>query len=300
MKKKALKFVKKYYIAYLMVLPLFVGMCIFSIYPPIRGILISFFDVYTVTDSLDKFVGFLNYKDLIQDRIFLDSIKTMFTLQIPRFIVNCTIPFIYGELLYLVKNKKLKALYRILILLPIVCPGVVYTLIWQNIYSYDGGLLNEILKGVGLIKENIDFLDRNHIIGALIFMGFPWLPGTAGLIVLSGLINIPNDVIEASKLDGCSTFKRIFKVDLAYLIGQIKYVFVFGVINIFQDYSNQLLFADKVGTAIYVPAYYMYRLVNLNQGTGKAAAIGVLLFMVIMIITIATYRFLNRRDDDNV
>ena len=87
---------------------------------------------------------------------------------------------------------------------------------------------------------------------------------------------------------------------MPYLIGQIKYVVVFGIINIFQDYSNQLLFADKVGAVIYVPAYYMYRLVNTNQDIGKAAAIGVVLFVIIMLITAATYKLLNAKDEENV
>lgn len=286
--------------AHLMVLPLFAGICIFSVYPPVQGMIISFFDVYKVTDGLHEFVGLKNFKDLFQDTIFLHSIKTMFTLQLPRFIVNSTVPFIYAELIFLVTDKKLQASYRILLLLPIVCPGIVSSLIWTNIYAYDGGILNEILNGLGVVRENIDFLGRDHIIPSLIFMGFPWLPGTTALIVLSGLINIPSEVLEATRLDGCGTFRRIFVIDLSYLIGQIKYVVVFGVMGIFQDYSNQLLFAQKVGTAIHVPAYYMYQLVNTNQSIGKASAIGVVLFLVIMVITAATYKFLNKKDEENV
>ena len=130
-------------------------------------------------------------------------------------------------------------------------------------------------------------------------MGFPWLPGVSAIIVYSGLANIPSDVIEASRVDGCKTFRRIWIIDLPYLIGQIKYIVVFGIINIFQDYSNQLLFASRVGTKIHVPAYYMYQLVNTNQSIGKASAIGVILFIIIMLITIITYKFLNSKEDSN-
>ncbi len=294
-----IKYVKRHFMAYLMVLPLVIGLAMFSIYPPIRGILMSFFDLQKITDPLKGTPNLNNYKELFKDPIFLQSIKTMFTLQTPRFVVNCTIPFIYGELIYLVKNKRLKSLYRLLILLPIVCPSIVYSLIWSNIYGYEGGLLNELLQKLHISSKNIDFLDRDHIIGALIFMGFPWLPGVSAIIVYSGLANIPSDVIEASRVDGCKTFRRIWIIDLPYLIGQIKYIVVFGIINIFQDYSNQLLFASRVGTKIHVPAYYMYQLVNTNQSIGKASAIGVILFIIIMLITIITYKFLNSKEDCN-
>lgn len=298
--QKTLQYLKRHWIAYLMVLPFALGVCVFAVYPPLQGIIISFFDVYKVTDSLNSFVWFDNFKALFQDTIFLHSFETMFTLQLPRLIVNLSIPFIYAELIFHVTDKKMQGAYRFLLLLPTVCPGIVSSLIWQNIYAYEGGILNEILKGVGFIKQNINFLGQEHIKGALVFMGFPWLPGTGGLIVLAGLINIPSEVLEATKLDGCGRLRRIFVIDFSYLIGQIKYVVVFGIIGIFQDYSNQLLFAEKVGTAIHVPAYYMYELVNTNQTIGKAAAIGVVLFLIIMLITAATYKFLNGKDEENV
>ncbi len=295
-----LRYLKRHWIAYLMVLPFTLGICVFAIYPPIQGMIISFFDVYKVTDSLTDFIWFDNFKELFQDTIFLHSIKQMFTLQLPRLVVNTFVPFFYAEIIFHVTSKKGQSVYRFLLLLPTVCPGIVSSLIWQNIYAYEGGILNEILKGIGIVKENINFLGRENIIGSLIFMGFPWLPGTGGLIVLAGLINIPTEVLEAADLDGCGTMRRIFVIDLSYLVGQIKYVVVFGIIGIFQDYSNQLLFAEKVGTAIHVPAYYMYQLVNTNQSIGKAASIGVVLFVIIMLITAATYKLLNAKDEENV
>lgn len=283
-----------------MVLPFTVGILIFAIYPPIYSIILSFFDVYKISDGLTDFIGINNFINLFQDTTFRDSFVSMFALQLPRLAVNVFVPFFYAELIFHVTDKKMQFSYRFLLLLPTVCPGIVSSLIWQNIYAYDGGLLNEILTSVGIISEKINFMGHEHIIGSLIFMNFPWLAGTSGLIVLAGLINIPKEVLEAADLDGCGVMRRIFVIDLSYLIGQIKYVLVFGIINIFQDYSNQLLFAERVGTKIHVPAYYMYTLVNTNQSIGKAAAIGVFLFCVIMFITAATYRLLNSKDEENV
>lgn len=296
---------RKSLLAYAMVAPLVFGVALFSIYPPIRGILLSFFDVQKTTDPLTNFVGLKYYGDLFgigaeADQIFIRSIKTMFILQVPRFIVNVTVPFIYAELMYCVTNQKLQGVYRILVLLPIVCPGIVSQLIWMNIFATDGGLLNEALLSLGIISENVAWLSESNIIGSLIFMGFPWLPGTSALIVLSGLLTIPGEVLEATRLDGCGTLRRIFVIDLSYLIGQIKYVVVFGIINIFQDYGNQLLFAEQVGHAIDVPAYYMYYMVQNSMNLGKASAIGVFLFIIIMLITLVTYRFLNGKDEENI
>ncbi len=297
---KILTYLKRHWIAYLMVLPFALGVLVFAVYPPLYSIVLSFFDVYKINDSLTTFIGFGNFVELFHDTTFLNSFQAMLTLQLPRLVVNVFVPFFYAELIFHVASKKMQSAYRFLLLLPIVCPSIVTSLIWQNIYAYDDGVLNEILKGLGIIHENVNFLGRDHIIPSLIFMNFPWLAGTSGLIVLSGLINIPTEVLEAADLDGCGVLRRIFVVDMSYLIGQIKYVLVFGIINILQDYGNQLLFAERVGTKIHVPAFYMYQLVNTNQSIGKAAAIGVFLFAVIMVITAATYRLLNAKDEENV
>jgi len=281
-----------------MVLPFTLGVLIFAVYPPVYSIVLSFFNVYKISDGLTEFAGIQNFVNLFKDTTFRQSFVSMFALQLPRLAVNVFVPFFYAEIIFHVADRKKQTVYRFLLLLPTVCPSIVGSLIWQNIYAYDDGLLNEILKGLGLISENINFLGHDNIIGSLIFMNFPWLAGTSGLIVLAGLINIPTEVLEAADLDGCGVMRRIFVIDLSYLIGQIKYVLVFGIINIFQDYSNQLLFAERVGTKIHVPAYYMYTLVNTNQSIGKAAAIGVFLFAVIMCITAATYRLLNSKDEE--
>ncbi|MDY6367039.1 MAG: sugar ABC transporter permease [Clostridia bacterium] len=304
-KKFSARKFRKSLLAYAMIAPLVFGVALFSVYPPLRGILLSFFDVQKATDPLNNFVGLQYYGELFgigaaADQIFIRSIKTMFILQIPRFIVNVTVPFIYAELMFCVTNRKLQSVYRILVLLPIVCPGIVSQLIWMNIFATEGGLLNEALLSLGIISENVAWLSEDYIIGSLIFMGFPWLPGTSALIVLSGLLAIPGEVLEATTLDGCGTMRRVFVIDISYLIGQIKYVVVFGIINIFQDYGNQLLFAEKVGHAIDVPAYYMYYMVQNSMNLGKASAIGVFLFIVIMLITLVTYRFLNGKDEENI
>lgn len=295
---KMLQYLRKHWVAYLMVMPFTLGILIFAVYPPFYSIILSFFNVYKISDGLTEFVGINNFVNLFQDTTFLHSFVSMFALQLPRLAVNVFVPFFYAEIIFHVSDRKKQFAYRFLLLLPTVCPGIVSSLIWQNIYAYDDGILNEILKGLGIVSENINFLGYDNIIGSLIFMNFPWLAGTAGLIVLAGLINIPAEVLEAAELDGCGVMRRIFVIDLSYLIGQIKYVLVFGIINIFQDYSHQLLFAERVGTRIHVPAYYMYTLVNTNQSIGKAAAIGVFLFAIIMFITAATYRLLNSKDEE--
>jgi len=269
---------------YLFVLPLIIVMAIFCIYPPISGLYHSFFEW---NSRGENFVGFQQFIKLFKDELFLHSIPVMFKLMIPRLFIGIVAPFIMAELIFAVTKNKVQSLYRILILLPIVAPGVVSTLIWKSIYSSDG-LMTSLVQFLHIVPQGqtIDWFDESHIIFSIIFMGFPWIGGTSVLIYMSGLMNISSEVIEASKLDGCGVWRRIFVIDIPLLFGQIRYFLVFGIIGNLQDYSAQIVLTD--GDPL-VPGFYMYKNAFSFGDYGYACTIGTVLFGVILVITSAVY-----------
>ena len=280
--------------AYLFLLPLFTGLIIFGYYPPLSGIINSFFDWRVVAGK--TFIGLDNYKNLFSDKVFLQSIPTMFKLMLPGLVIGITVPFITAEMIFAVKSGRLKYIYRVLILLPMVAPGIVSTLIWKYIYDPSYGLVTTLLRFVGILGETevISWLyDVRTVIPAIIFMGFPWIGGTSVLIYMSGLMNISTEVIESSLLDGAGTLRRIFAIDIPLLLGQFKYFIVFGIIGGLQNYGVQVVLTQGgPGFHTYVPGYMMYVQAFSNGRMGYACAIGVVLFAVILAITVATYRFL--------
>ncbi len=274
--------------AYMLLAPLIIGLLVFCYYPPFSGLYHSFFD-WNVTGNA-QFVGFANFKELFSDPVFLNSIPTLLLLGIPALVISVVVPFIMAELIFAVRNSKLKYLYRVLVLLPMVAPGLIYTLLWEKIYDPQLGLLTGLLRGLGIIGPDqiVNWLgDPDLVIPSLIFKGFPWIGGTAVLIYMAGLMEISSDVVEATVLDGCSTFKRILYIDLPQLRGQIKYFLVFGLIGVIQDYNNQLLITEGgPGYTTYVPGYYMYVKAFTAGRMGYASAVGFVMFIVIFILTI--------------
>ena len=109
-------------IAYLFIAPLIIGLLIFSYYPPVYGLALSFFEKHSVGETV--FVGFANYANLFKDDVFLRSIPTMFYIMIPRLLIGIVVPLVMAELIFSVKSEKLQGLYRVLVLVPIVAPGV--------------------------------------------------------------------------------------------------------------------------------------------------------------------------------
>lgn len=280
--------------AYLFLTPLFLGLIVFCYYPPISGLYHAFFD----WDSIGKatFIGFQNFIDIFHNKPFLDSIPTMIIIIIPRLIISITVPLIMAEIIFAVKSIKLKYWYRVLILLPMVTPGVVGLLIWKYIYDPDLGLMTALARLLGFIgaKSVIDWIgDPSTVIPSIIFMGFPWIGGTAVLIYMSGLMNISGEVIESSLLDGCSTLKRIFKIDLPLLMGQIRFFLIFGLIGLMQDFGVQIVLTQGgPGYKTTVPAYAMYRAAFEAGRMGYASAIGVILFIATFILSMITHKYM--------
>lgn len=281
--------------AYLFLLPLFAGLILFSYYPPVLGVYRSFFDWDGVREGV--FTGLDNYRKLFQDEVFLNSVPTMFKIMIPKLLIGIIVPLIMAEMIFSVRNKKYQSMYRVLILLPIVAPGIVGTLIWKNIFDPNGGLLTAILKALGILGEEqiVDWLGSvKTVIPSIIFMGFPWIGGTSVLIYMSGLMGISQEVIEASRLDGCSTLKRICFIDLPNIVGQIRYFWSSASSAACRDYSVQIVLTQgRPGYATYVPGYYMYLQAFTAGNMGYACAIGTVIFVVIALITALTFKLMN-------
>ncbi len=295
--KNFFKYVFAHRAAYLMVAPLIIGVLAFCYYPPVYGIVLSFMD-----KSGKKFVGFQNYALLFSDKEFWSYFGIMAKIQIPRLVAGVFVPLVYAELVFHLRSTKAQGIYRILILLPAVAPGVVTNLVWKQIFSIDG-LMNALLKGFGIVQPGaeIAFLeDARYVIFAILFMGFPWIGGSQVLIYLSGLLNIPKEILEAADLDGATTSQKIFKIHLSHLSGQIRYFLIFGFISGMQDYGTQVVLTEGgPAGATTVPGYYMFVLME-RQEYGQASAVGGILFVMIGLVTIVLFncvKFGDSKDD---
>lgn len=285
-------------VAYLLLSPLLIGLLITAYYPPISGMYHAFFD-WSVTGTA-RFVGLQNFQKLFSDKVFLQSIPTLFYIGVPRLLISIIVPLAMAEMIFAVTSKKAQYRYRVLILLPMVAPGMVSTLIWKKIYDPMSGLLTSVLRSLGVVGHNqvINWLGSSSlVIPSLVFMGFPWIGGTAVLIYMAGLMNISQEVIEASVLDGCSTFKRIVTVDIPLIMGQVRYFLVFGLIGVIQDYNSQLILTQGgPGYTTYVPGYYMYVKAFGSNQMGYASAVGFVMFLFIFALTLMILRSSSKKE----
>lgn len=279
--------------AYLFILPMFLLLFTFSYFPAFSGLYHSFFDWDAVGTA--KFIGFDNFKEAFTDEVFLDSFGTMFKLLIPRLLITVVVPLIVAELIYGIKSQKAKYFYRVAFLLPMVAPGVVGAMIWKNIYDPNNGLLIQVCRLLGIVEKTaaIDWLGNpDLVIFAVIFQGFPWVGGASVLIYLAGLNSISTEIIESAVLDGANRWTRFWHLDMPLLLGQVRYFLIFGLIAGLQDYSTQMLLTDGgPGFSTMVPGYYMFTQAFKSGRMGYASAIGMILFVIIMLVTLVLNKY---------
>jgi ABC-type sugar transport system permease subunit len=188
-----------------------------------------------------------------------------------------------------------RSLFKYFLVLPMVIPYVVVVDVWAYLLNPSEGLVDGLL---GLFKVSpIQWLGDPHtaLIGILL-VGFPWMSGLPYLIFLGGLQNIPMDVNDACLLDGTSSIRKLLSVDVPILIPQIRLVVILGLIGSVQNFVSILLMTNGgPGNATMVPALQMYQSAFLNDQYGYGMAIGVLLFLVLLLSTTAVFRLLKDR-----
>lgn len=289
--KNRQKYKRKDLEGFLWILPGFILLLIFSYYPPISAF---FYSLTNWNGTRAGFIFFDNYKELFQDTIFLKSILTAVFLTVTGIVLGNIATIILAELLFNLRSKKSSGVYRFLFVLPCLVPGIVTMLLWNKIVFAvnETGLANAILLKLGLIETPLTwYAGESTVLLSLILTNFPWVAGTSFLIYLAGLQNIPEEVLEAAKLDGITKLKRIFYIDFAFLRGQIKYFAILGFIGGLQNYNMQLLFTK--GGPYYksmVPGYYIYWQAFNNSRFGYACACGVVMAILIFAITLAVNR----------
>lgn len=277
---------------YGLLVPSFALLFLFTYYPAILAMAESFFD--WEPGLKNTFVGLYNYRRVLGDRVFWQSWRVVLIMAVWKFSIPFAIPILVAEAIFNLKSDTAKNLFRVAILVPILVPGIVNLMLWKWLYSAPDGGLNLILQAVGLGHLARPWLgSRETALPAILFMGFPWVSGTSPLIYLAGLLNISQEAIDASLIDGCPTWRRILAIDLPHLMPQIRLFLVFGIIGLLQEFGGPLaLTQGGPGNSTMVPGLYLYarafgvdRYEKNYTRLGEACAVGVLIFCVIFVLT---------------
>ncbi len=285
---------------YLLILPTFAFVIVFTYYPSLSAVYHAFFRWNG--SNIKEFVGFANFiRVIFDDPDMPRAVGNMALLLAGNLILQ--IPTVIAALvLYHLRYPKWQYGFRVLFVLPMVVPGMVGMLLWQFIYNPYVGLLNRTLAALGIIDLPWDgptwLADNSLALPSLIFMGFPWINTIGLLIYLAGLQRISQDLIDAAMIDGAATISRVWHIELPMVLGQLKLMLILSIIGGIQDYGKVMIMTGGgPGVSTTVPGLLMYQRAFRYSHMGYASAVGVLMFLVILGLTMINLKYFKTHDD---
>ena len=284
---------RKRRILFLFIVPALVFYLIFWISP----VLMSFFYGLTNWSGLGDydFVGLDNFKFLIKEGTLFNSMRNT--------IIYAVIVVVWGNLqalaLALLLNMKLKArgAFRTIFYIPALFSTIVVAFIWSYVYAPYYGMLYEVSGKVG-IGENLNLLGSTST--ALIAVAFveTWkTSGTMTIIYLAGLQNIPEEVMESARIDGCSAWQSTIRVKIPMLANTITINVMLGLINGFKSFDYVFaLTGGGPGTSSSTLMYSIYKMAFMEGQFGKAEALAAVAFIFILAISVVTLLIMKRKE----
>lgn len=282
---------------YLALVPSFFLLGLFSMYPAINAIEKSFF-FWKESSIVVKFIGLRNYVQLLHDGQFWHSFVNLGIFIVWGFILTFAILMPVTYLVYKLGENSCGKWFQRFYVIPMMIPGMVLTLFWRFFYDYNYGILNSLLKSIGLGNfVHVWLGEKATALPSLLFQGFPWVGGFAFLILLSGFQGIDTSLHEAAEIDGARALQKFFSIDIPLIVPQAKLLIILGMIGGIQMYSQQLIMTQGgPDGATMVPGLQMYNEAFVIGDLGYGSTMGVAMFIVILIITLINNKFIQGRE----
>ena len=233
--KKIKKFFKDNYAGYLAILPLILGIFIFSLYPVIETLVFSFHDYNVFTGELGEFT-FKQYEKIFatySERTF-SSLGLTFAYTAIMVSFNMVVGFALA--LWVNSKRKGMGVFKILLYLPCLVPAVISGLIWQYVGDVNYGIGNAILTAFGF--EKFAFLSSASTSFKTIVIYSCFGVSSSIFIWLSSLKSVPVSFYEAAEVEGCGAVRKLFYITIPMCTPFILYNLLTNLIATIQTFTN--------------------------------------------------------------
>lgn len=276
--------------------PALVFFAIFFVFPLVATVYLSGREWDLLGPALEApGVGFRHYVEIWQDDRFVKALINTFL-----YVLACIAfmpPLALGVAWMLNEVKVVPWFWRLLFFLPVVTSSVAMSLVWQYIFDPTYGPLNEALKALGLRPLGW-IMDPDLSLVSLIIVSLWQGIGYHAIIYLAGLQGIPDDYYEAATIDGAGAVRKFFHITLPLLKPTSLFVFVMVAINAFQAFTPFYVITN--GGPIdssNVLGLYIYKTAFDFLNMGKASAMAVVLFVLVVLVSVFQLRWFRRREE---
>lgn len=276
--------------AWLYLLPAFIFLAVFMVYPLIDVFVYSFEEGYNFVSQKFYGIGFYNYSYVLHDPYFLQAVKNTFLM------VIITVPISTGLAILislgLSSIKPLRKLFQTIYFLPYVtntlAVGLVFMILFKKT-AYTDGLVNLLINWFG--GESVDFIDGPYWAKMFVMCFYIiWVVMPFKILILtSAFASVKEDYYNAAKIDGTSKFRTFTKITLPMISPMIFYLVITGFIGAFKEYSDAVaLFGSDLNVAgMNTIVGYVYDMLYGDSGgyPSFASAAAIILFVIVLTIT---------------
>ena len=263
------------------------------LYPIIRTVIMSFFNVEGVSDPMSEwsFNGIGNYQKLIETQLFRTSMMNMLKIFIIGGIAVMLIALLFAVIL--TSGVRFKAFWRAVIYVPNIINAVAIATMWiQYVFNKRFGLLHSFFTALGLEDlASIDYMNGKWKFWSLLIAFCFGSVGYFMLIFISGIERIPADYYEAATIDGANKLKQFSFITLPLIKGVFKTCTTFWTIAVigFFVWSQMWASPQSSDNATITPVVYMYNAVfgttgSTSRDAGVGAAVGILMAVIVLVV----------------
>lgn len=269
---------------YFCVAPLAIGLLLFLAAPLGFSLYISLteYDLF----NAPKFVGWANFAKIFSSygAEFWQSIGNAFVYSLG-VLISMALALVVANLLCR-KVKRGGSFFKSVFFIPTICSSVAVAIMWKRMYDYQYGTINQILKAL-FGMEHVMWMDENHVVFAIIFMGILFGFGTAMLLYISAIRSVPESLYEAAEIDGANSFQCFLHITIPSVSPITFYILVTGLIGSLQGFTVYQVMTNGSPANTMMPVLLIYKYSGGDYGAfyGYASAMALVLGFIIVILT---------------
>lgn len=282
--------IKRQIMPYLLVSPYIIHFILFVAFPVIFSIVLTFHKWNIISPM--EYTGLSNYIRLFRDEVFLKSLGNTLIFLVIHIPLQIIVALFLAQILN--QNIKFRGFFRAAFFLPVIVSGVVVTILWQQLYGFDTGLLNRLLVSIGLNK--VGWLTDPQIAMPSIALMATWKNvGLYIVLFLVGLQTVPTQYYEAADIEGANKWQKFFKITLPMINPTIFMVVILSTIGGFSLFIEPYIMTGGGPLNSTISAVlYIYKQGFFYYHMGYSATLGLFFALIILLVVVVQRKFVER------
>jgi putative chitobiose transport system permease protein len=277
---------------YLFLAPALALIAIFVLYP-IASVVYYSFTSYDIVRP-PEFIGLDNYRQLVADPTFWKALTNSLV-----YLIATPTLILLSIVLAIVVNRRLRGIhvFRALYYIPAISGSIAIGISWRWLFDRNG-FINGVLLWLGVLKEPVQWLSDPSLVLPIAIMLTIWAGvGYYSVIFLAGLQNIPEELYDAARIDGCSDLEKHWHVSLPGLRPQIVFVAIISSLAALKVFDEIYVLTNQTGGILdsgVTIVFYLWKEAFRLQHAGYASAIAIVLLAITLVFSVVNVRLLER------